>query len=297
MLKERLKSHIESNNLKHNEVAKAIGYSETALSQWFNDSYKADTKGIDENIKAYLEREEARKSEIIKNPEYILTDAVKTIVETAKLCHLDKRMRVICGEAGVGKTTAVKQYSKNSNSVIVINSNITIRPKKLCRLFYEKLGYAGKATVGDMLDEIISRLRHSDRLIIVDEAEYLPYEALEIIRTIYNECQIGILLIGTPELYYNLKGQSNRHAMLWSRVTCATFLKKLTLKETESFVCQYFKGLEREVVVAFYALSGGNARTLVNIIVNTANIHNRTNKPVNPVMIKAAVDLSMKGQV
>lgn len=293
-LQERLKSHIKLNNLRHNEVSKAIGYSETSLSQWLSGSYKADTKGIDENIFAYLEREEAREKEVVKNPNTVVTNAVNILFDSAKLSHLDKRMRVICGEAGIGKTTAIKEYEKANTGVIIINSNITISPKKLCKLFYEKLGIAGSSHTGDMLDEIILKLKDTDKLVIIDEAEYLPYKALEIIRTIYNECNIGILLVGTPDLYYNLKGQKNQHSMLWSRVTRADFLKELTLKETESIVKQYFTEIDKEVVKEFHKLSEGNTRTLINLIVNTFTLTTRTGHKINKTMIKIAIQGSMK---
>ena len=57
-----------------------------------------------------------------------------------------------------------------------------------------------------MMLDIIDKLKSSGRLIIVDEAEHLPYTSLELLRRIYDKAEVGILLVGMPRLMKNLKG-------------------------------------------------------------------------------------------
>ena len=69
-----------------------------------------------------------------------------------------------------------------------------------------------------MLIDIVNKLKNSGRLIIVDEAENLPYRALELLRRIYDKAKVGILLVGLPKLLTNLKGNKGQYKQLYSRV-------------------------------------------------------------------------------
>jgi hypothetical protein len=293
-LKGRLVNHISSNNLKQNDVATKIGYSETSLSQWLAGTYKADTKKMDENIKSYLDREEARTKEIVKNPDFVATETAKIIFDSARQCHLDKRMRVITGAAGTGKTTAIKEYKKRNTGVICLTSSVTMTPPRLYKSFYKEIGLSGRCNSWDMEESIIASLKDTDSLVVIDEAEYLPTNALDIARKIHEDCNVGLLLVGTEKLYYNLSGRKNQHAMLWSRVVSSWMTERLNLSEIESIVKQYFKDLDKEVIKSFEIFSDGNARALRNLIINVSLIANRTQQNINPMMIKAAFEASMK---
>lgn len=49
-----------------------------------------------------------------------------------------------------------------------------------------------------MFSDIVDKLKSSGRLIIIDEAEHLPYKSLELVRRIYDKANVGILLVGMP---------------------------------------------------------------------------------------------------
>ena len=61
-------------------------------------------------------------------------------------------------------------------------------------------------------------MRNSGRVLLVDEAELLPLNVLEIIRRIHDHAQVGVILAGMPRLICNLRGKNGELAQLYSRV-------------------------------------------------------------------------------
>ena len=61
-----------------------------------------------------------------------------------------------------------------------------------------KLSVNVRGNLHELLEAVINKLQDSGRLIIIDEAELLPYRALEVIRRIHDKTGIGIVLAGMP---------------------------------------------------------------------------------------------------
>ncbi|MEV9348723.1 ATPase, partial [Klebsiella pneumoniae] len=61
---------------------------------------------------------------------------------------------------------------------------------------------------------------------LIDEAENLPYRALEVIRRIHDKAGVGVVLAGMPRLIINLKGKRGEYAQLYSRVGFALDLQE-----------------------------------------------------------------------
>ncbi|MGL9772859.1 MAG: hypothetical protein ACR5LG_00090 [Sodalis sp. (in: enterobacteria)] len=70
-------------------------------------------------------------------------------------------------------------------------------------------------------------------LVLVDEAELLPYRALEVLRRIHDRSGAAIVLAGMPRLLLNLKGSRGEYAQLYSRVGMALDLASRR-KESEA---------------------------------------------------------------
>ena len=59
----------------------------------------------------------------------------------------------------------------------------------------------------------------------MDEAELLPYRAVEVLRRIHDRSGVAIVLAGMPRLLINLKGSRGEFAQLYSRVGMALDLE------------------------------------------------------------------------
>jgi DNA transposition AAA+ family ATPase len=68
--------------------------------------------------------------------------------------------------------------------------------EELCGL----LGISKRGNMHELSEACIAALRDSGRLLMVDEAENLPYRALETLRRIHDKSGIGLVLAGMPVL-------------------------------------------------------------------------------------------------
>lgn len=121
-------------------IAKELGISESAVSQFLSSTYKAPQK-IMEKVQALMEANEKKKI-APKEPGYVQTSISKSVVNAIRYCHIQGKISVVYGDAGVGKTMAFKEYMKNNPLAV----GITISPT-----------YASITGVNELLAEQIGR--------------------------------------------------------------------------------------------------------------------------------------------
>ncbi|MFB5082527.1 AAA family ATPase, partial [Raoultella sp. C349492] len=64
----------------------------------------------------------------------------------------------------------------------------------------ESLGLSKRGTIHELSESCITALSGTGRAVLIDEAENLPYRALEVIRRIHDKAGVGIVLAGMPRL-------------------------------------------------------------------------------------------------
>lgn len=269
-LKRELKGIMEERGLSLSGLSRALGISTAALSQWFNDSYIGNIAKIDEAVKGFLERQKER-GKSSKKIEFALTSIAKKVFEVARICHVDGEIGVIYGNAGIGKTEAVKEYARRNTDVILVEADLGYTAKVLFQELSKKLGMDGRGSIHDLFDDVVMKLKDSGRLIIVDEAEHLPYRALELLRRVYDKAGVGILLVGMPRLIANLRGKKGEYAQLYSRVGVAVKLEELKATDVEAIVGSVIKG-SNGLYKVYYECSKGNTRVLSKLILRSLRV-------------------------
>ena len=175
-LKTQLKNLIKEKNYSISYVARAINVSTATLHLWINDNYKGKVEKVTKAVEQFIELENLR-NETIDIP-FVNTSIAEDIFEIAKICHVENEIGVCCGDAGLGKTYAVKMYNIEHSDVILIEADLGYTPKVLFSEIHKKLGFDGVGSIHSMLLDIIGKLKYSGRLIIVDEAEYLDRKSV-----------------------------------------------------------------------------------------------------------------------
>ena len=134
-----------------------------------------------------------------------------------------------------------------------------------------------------MVDYIVEKLRNSKRLIVVDQVEYLSDKAIDVLRTIHDECldendngTIGIVMTGLPVLIEKLK----MFPQLYQRIS---WFRKLGNYDDKG---QYLKGLSDEDIKTFITTVFVHANGEVKIFDNLTN--------GNPRMLKKLIDRSRR---
>lgn len=164
--------------------------------------------------------------------------------------------------------------------VILIEADLGYSPKVLFSELHKKLGFDGTGTVHEMFLNIVEKLKYSGRLIIIDEAEHLPYKSLELVRRIYDKANIGILLLGMKRLISNLKGKNGQYAQLYSRVGIVTELTKLTSNDEEAIIHSLVPKFKLPIEVVS-GVSKGNTRILTKLLVRAIRVAQINSSEIN----------------
>lgn len=220
-LRPQLKAHLSAQCLSQASCAKALGVSGAALSTWLAATYQGDNAALEQKIKRYLRRESNRAG-ILQIP-VVFTGNYKYINSALAVAQEEYDIAVIVGAAGTGKTTALKAYAQR-NSAIYIKAHRGLTMHRLFSHIAELLGLPhgpGKRSLGlaGICAAITETLEPRDTLLIIDEAEYLSDNSLELLRqVIHDDSRCGLALCGLPKLAGLLRNMVNDHEQLLSRV-------------------------------------------------------------------------------
>ena len=268
-------------------AAKAIDISKTTLHLWMNGKYSGNIEKIEDAVDRFIEIEKLREGNI-KLP-FITTSIVQDVYDIAKTCHVESEIGVCYGVAGLGKTFAVKRYALDNPDVILIEADLGYTPKVLFSEIHKKLGFDGFGTIHKMFLDIIERLKGSGRLIIVDEAEHLPYKSLELLRRIYDKAEVGILLVGMQRLLDNLKGEKQQYAQLFSRVGIKTKLNTLTSIDEKAIISCVIENYN-DVYDVLSTHCAGNTRVLSKILARSLRIASINRVEMNEDVVQASIE-------
>jgi DNA transposition AAA+ family ATPase len=218
-----------------------------------------------------------------------MTTAAELIMEVAGICHVDSEAGVIYGEAGVGKTEAIKQYAKNNPDVLLIEADLGYTAMMVFSELSKRLGIEPSGRIHELFDRCVAKLKNSGRLVIADEAENLPYKALELLRRLHDKSGVGILLVGMPRLISNIRGNRGEFAQLYSRIGIATRVGSLTQADSRAIVDTVLPGLNGLSRV-FHTKSVGNARRLRKLLNRSVRIAQESGTEMNAEIIEAAAE-------
>ena len=285
-LKERLSSFMSETGKPQTYVAKAIGMTSPVISSYLNGVYSGNVENLENKISAFLNLEEIRRADRKLNINYVRTKSSKRVNDILGLAHADNQAVVIIGQAGLGKTSALRDYAKRNPDIILIEADPTFTAKVLLKTIAEKVGSETKGTLNDMLNGIIYKLTDSGRLIAVDEAESLPYRALECLRRIHDRADVGLALVGMPRLLINLRGRHGELKQLYSRIGFKLELgDELGADELTEIVTGTIEGND-ETVAELVEAAAGNTRRLVKMMHGVQRLSKLHKEPVNVEMVR-----------
>lgn len=251
------------------QVANLCGISTAALSTYLNGSYAAKDKSklekkIVSGCRLEIERIEKKIDPVLP---FMETQTAGIIEDIAHLCHTTRRMGLIYGAAGVGKTRACLEYCRQNRNAIYIEARPSFTARTLMKKLAVSLGCSPKTNQFELEEEIISKLKNSGKLVIVDECEHLNHRALETLRTVvFNASKTALLLVGLETLKYTLIGTRTKNEYLSSRCLANSRVTALSPDEVRKITLNFFEGASNAVQEAFCEITKGNMRLLENTI-------------------------------
>ena len=277
-LQQKLAEFKAKSGINQTQLARGIGVSPASISMYLNDTY-AEKGGkyetIEPKIEAFLEVQEskAQREELVLG--FVSTKTTRRISEVMRDAHEAGDTVVIYGQAGLGKTQAVKNYCEKNPAAILIEANPSFTALVLMRKLAAAAKVGAVGSLNDLFESVSDRLRDSGRLIVVDEAENLPLRALEIIRRLHDDTGCGLVLSGMPRLVANLRGKHGELVQLYSRVSVALNLgDSMPDDELEEIARAAMPEADDATIAELVKQSNGNTRRMSKLMrgaVRTAN--------------------------
>ncbi|MEX9214349.1 AAA family ATPase [Providencia rettgeri] len=269
------------------QAARGIGVSTAVINQFLQNKYNGDVNAVEEKVRQFISREQERdKSRRIK-PVYVATLMARKGRDVIRMAHMDGDINVIYGDAGMGKTMIMRQYAKEHLDAVLIEADPGYTARVVLEELCNKLGLSKRGNMHELSEAIIQTLRDSGRIILVDEAENLPYRALETLRRIHDKSGVGIVLAGMPRLILNLKGKRGEYKQLYSRVGFALRMGEALPEDdiTNMITTMLPEASEPEVLNALYKACKGNARRLFKFLRGISNGSQISGQPIDVQMV------------
>ncbi|MBN2547493.1 MAG: AAA family ATPase [Spirochaetes bacterium] len=215
-LHERFCSHVAQKNYSQNYVAKELGYASATVSLYKNKTYAGDIEKLEIRISRWLD-DEKRREEMLIIPRLRIT-SVKNIQIAIDAAKNRRNISVITGDAGTGKSVGAQVYVENSSQALYVEVGPLRNRKSLLRDIAKKLDLEPKGSSDLIIEMLVDRLRDSGKVIIIDEADRLDFEKLDMLRRISDMTKCGLVLIAVTKFEGELIHKNADYGQLSSRV-------------------------------------------------------------------------------
>jgi DNA transposition AAA+ family ATPase len=225
-LKERVRAALKAGGVSQAQLGRQIDLSQTVVSQFLAGTYPGAVDAVAARMAAWLDGAADRSrtmGAVPETPRFLATPTAKKILAGLSYAHTLGDIVVICGGAGLGKTTTVEHFREQRPAVFVFTANPTTSGMVP---FLDRLSQAvgvrepQSRTPSALFDEIVERLAPTRGLLAVDEAQHLATQSLEALRSLHDRTGIGLALLGNDVVYDRLHGSrgSQGFAQLFSRI-------------------------------------------------------------------------------
>lgn len=273
-LREQLTEYLESNKISQEAAAAGMAISGSALSAWRKDKYGGDNARIETLVVEYLGRQVATAVEVgtfKRDFDFVETSVYDLIRSGVDLAEARGEIRPVLGISGIGKTTALKQIRDEKQTAIFVQVYKGIRKNRFLSKVCKAAGISDKGTFDDLFESLADQLSGTGRLIIIDEAEHLPIDALDAVRRINDFTGCGIVLVGLPIFYELLR----RYPYIYNRTAMPIRLDRLKKQDISKMIdtmCP--SGIPAEV---WHQACGGVGRDLKMIALESMRVASLNN--------------------
>ena len=282
-LRDAVKDRKDRDQLSLTQIGSASGVSGPVISSFLGGNYAGDNEKVAGKLQLWLEAQETKernRSERPVVPGFIMTETARTIMNLIETAQYDIDLAVISGNAGTGKTMAAEEYQKRTNNVFLITADPSLSsPSAVLLEIAETLGCNDKGQ--RRIRSIIRRLKGTEAVLIIDEAQHLSVKAVEEIRSIHDQAKVGVVFMGNAPLNakFDGLGRTADYAQLFSRIGLRRKINKPRQKDMCAILAGW-DGVQGEEVQLYAKEIGrreGGLRSMSKVLRNATKIA-RVNK-------------------
>lgn len=290
-----LKEIIETKKANITTIAKGVNMSPATISEYLQGRYKGRVDKLEEALNKYLNTFKKTDNALLKKLDFAETSIATRVFNAAQMCQVQGKMGIVTGMPGIGKTTAIKEYEKRMGSVILVDpfemSNARTILKQIADVL--KIQCHNNMSVNDIAEVVVNRLKRNKFLIIIDEAENVKIEVFKIIRKIHDRTEgaLGVLFIGTEELFYLVQKVRNGFPYISSRIGYLEQLNNLDDNDIEKLVLQIFPNIDKSLIRDIGVRANYKARSVKNILDLCVSLTQSLNEKINSKIIAKAASM------
>lgn len=279
--------------LSQESVARQIGRSGGTVSRFVNGKLTGDvaavTRLVESWIRAYRQRTE---TQMPKAPEFVETPLSARIERTLEYAQLSSGLAVICGAAGACKTKTIVRYcATRPRAWYITSSPSTKRVVPTLEEVALALGITVANGAARLRRAILEKMRGTNGLLIVDDAQSLSVEALDELRTIRDLSGCGLVLAGNETVYSSLTGGTRAPYLdrLYSRVSKVLMVEQPGAGDVDALVAGWAVKIDgcRKLLHDIAAKDGG-LRSVSNTLALAALWAAGESRPVSCDDIRSA---------
>jgi len=242
---------------------------------------------------------DTREKEGIANCPFVESTVYRAVMAACTRAHLYRNFSVVSAFVGTGKTRSLKHYAANNSGVIIIEATPNMNPGVFISELVTQTGAIvhkcnrhSAGTKAEKVAAVITALKDTESLIVLDEAETVCTSTLEYLRRISDKAEVGVVLAGTEKLKPLIKDPQGRFGQISSRVGFWPPVIRGITYEDAVLLSQAALGDEQEITTesldALWQMCDGSARVLVSALVPAIKDYGlKKNLPLTPDLIYA----------
>ncbi len=299
--------YLADTGMSKSDLSLKIGLSRALLSRYLSDKYDSDPSNIENALADYfmsIDIEADEQTDHVteadnksrKVADFFASQDAMNVLATCDLCQKYTGLGVVVGRSGYGKTHTLKQYAKRDR-VCYIECDDSMTCRDMIEAVERTIGIPRcSGTIWTRVQGIKEFFNINEGyLLIIDEADKLmtKYSAkkMEILRTIYDQCDVGVIVAGEPNLEIMLKSYLPRFA---NRADYFVKLEGLTGDEIKRYLAEVDidENALNELIYRGCNNSTGCFRLLNRTIKNLMRMTDES-KPISSRDIKVASNMMM----
>lgn len=190
------------------EISTELGYSRSTVSLFAAEKYPAaNAQQIIATVEKFLATIAERRN-LITETKFVNTSIARSILAMIHKAEIVNKIAVIATESGTGKTTTLQHYYAEHPRAVYLRGNPTFHTKaastwplqvEIAQALDIPASSKGVKTV--LYQAIRNTLRNSGRVVMIDEAQFLEAAQIDLVRCLYEEARVPIILAGNEHLY------------------------------------------------------------------------------------------------